>query len=292
MGKKIDPDSEKWADKPKPTLKDIYERELVKKRHSCTDIICLILFLIFGLVQAALSILIFANGGDPRNILLPHDSNGNICQGSKPNLFYFNLAACLSVSALVTSCNTPSICVASCPTNNLFYMIDSQRSTLYTSYCTTDNSNAASIPSALSYTNLVQNQSCPGYALSSKALYYRCLPSFIFSLANGFIGNSSSLTANDTTTGTSYNISDLTSGTAITDKTIYQASQYITSLLNIQSIGNLLITQFNAYLTKISIKESIFDARDPRFDPHYIRAFGLEGVWRLTIVISRFVSVE
>ena len=229
------------ADKPQPSLQDIYERDLVSKRHRCTDIIFLILFLVFGLVQFVLSMIIFINGGDPRNILLPHDSNGNMCQGAKPNLFYFNLAACLSVSALVTSCATPSICVASCPTKNLFYLIDSQRSTLYNSYCTTDNSNADLIPSASSFTNLVRNQSCPGYALSSQAFYYRCIPSFIFSLANGFTGNASSLTANDSELGTSYKISDITSGTEITDKIIYQASQYITSLLNIQSIGNNFI---------------------------------------------------
>jgi hypothetical protein len=121
--------------KPVPTLEDIYERELVKKRHNCTDVICLLLFVVFCTVQVALSLLIYIKGGDPSSIILPHDSSGNVCQGSTPYLFYFNLYACASVSAAVTSCPSPTICVTSCPSQNLFYLIDSQRQILFNSYC-------------------------------------------------------------------------------------------------------------------------------------------------------------
>ena len=47
---------------PPPTLKDVYERELVTKRHNCTDVICLIIFIVCCVAQLALSILIYVKG--------------------------------------------------------------------------------------------------------------------------------------------------------------------------------------------------------------------------------------
>ena len=121
-------------EKPQPTMSEIYERDLVKKRHNCTDIICLCLFLLFCAVQVALSLLIYIKGGDPAQFIYPHDSSGNTCSGATPYLFYFNLYACVSVSALVTSCSSPTVCVATCPSENLFYLVPSQLNTLL-GYC-------------------------------------------------------------------------------------------------------------------------------------------------------------
>ena len=51
--------------KPKPTMEEIYEKELVSKRHNCTDIICLVIFIVLCLIQLAFSILIFVKGHPP-----------------------------------------------------------------------------------------------------------------------------------------------------------------------------------------------------------------------------------
>jgi hypothetical protein len=51
--------------KPAPSLQDIYDRELVSKRHNCTDIICLILFIVFIFVQVIMSLVVFIKGGSP-----------------------------------------------------------------------------------------------------------------------------------------------------------------------------------------------------------------------------------
>ena len=67
-------------------------------------------------------------------ILLPHDSEGNACRDSTPYLFYFNLYACANIASAITACPSPTKCVATCPSENLFYLIDSQRTTLLT-YC-------------------------------------------------------------------------------------------------------------------------------------------------------------
>jgi len=154
MGRKISPDdplpdedikpkkasssssSKKDDDGPKEVdLFEKYEKEIVKKRHNCTDIICLILFIIFCLAQLILSILIYIQPGDPRNLLYPHDSNGNLCSGSTPNLFYFNIIECASATALVSGCTTPTICVSSCPSTTYYYQIQSHRNYMLTNLC-------------------------------------------------------------------------------------------------------------------------------------------------------------
>jgi len=48
--------------KPKPTMEEIYQKELVSKRHNCTDIICIIIFIVLCLIQIGISILIFVKG--------------------------------------------------------------------------------------------------------------------------------------------------------------------------------------------------------------------------------------
>lgn len=151
MGKKISPNdpppeevsskkSKRQASKEDEDPKEVdlyerYEKEIVKKRHNCSDIICLILFIIFCLAQLVLSILIYIQPGDPRNLLYPHDSNGNLCSGSTSNLFYFNIIECASASSLVTGCTTPTRCVSSCPTSTYFYQIQSHRNYMLTNLC-------------------------------------------------------------------------------------------------------------------------------------------------------------
>jgi len=229
-----------------PTIKDIYEKELVSKRHNCTDIICLLIFFIFVLVQVVMSIVVFVKGGDPQNVIRPHDSAGNICSGAKSNLFFFNLPSCLSVSALVSSCPSPTICVSSCPSQNLFYLVDSQRSVLYPAYCdqTALNSyysNAApSSVSSSTYFTLASKQICPLYALVSSAFYSRCLPTVITSVVNGV---TNALYANDTSSNTTFAITDI-SGNSITDQTISSAAKYILNLLNIQSTAQFVMQDF------------------------------------------------
>jgi solute carrier family 44 (choline transporter-like protein), member 2/4/5 len=234
------------SDKPQPTLQDVYEKELVSKRHNCTDIICLLIFFIFGLIQIVMSLVVFIKGGDPQNVIRPHDSSGNICSGSTPNLFYFNLPSCLSVSALVSSCPSPTICVSSCPAQNLFYMIDSQRSVLYPTYCDQNALNsyysnqAPTSVSSSTYFTLASKQICPLYALASAGYYSRCLPTIITSVVNGV---TNALYANDSTSNTTYAITDI-SGISITDQTISSAAKYILNLLDIQSTAQFVMQDF------------------------------------------------
>lgn len=148
-GNHVEPDD----GKPKPTMEEIYKKELVSKRHNCTDIICLVLFIVLCLIQISVAIIIFIKGGDPANVLLPHDSSGNACKGDTPYLFYFNLYDCASISAALTTCSSPTVCINTCPTENLFYGITEDRSSLL-KYCNQPKLSArysGNIPSTVSF---------------------------------------------------------------------------------------------------------------------------------------------
>jgi hypothetical protein len=223
-----------------PTLEDVYERELVKKRHNCTDVLCLLIFLIFGLIQIGLSILMFFRSGDPRNLFLPRDSSGGLCTGSTPNLFYFNLASCVSITALSGTCPSPTLCVQNCPSQNLFYLIDSHRSILLNNFCQKSKLNDyfnGNVPSSIdsnTYSLLAAKQICPTYTVASGNFYSRCLPSILTSVLNGV---ASSLTATDASSNQNFTITDL-QNSPITDQTIVKASQYVLNLLNLNTIGS------------------------------------------------------
>lgn len=219
-------------------VRDMYEKELVKKRHNCTDIICLLLFLVFIAVQIALSILIYVNAGDPKNLLLPHDSNGELCTSPKENLLYHNLLECLSPTVLVSGCSSVSVCVASCPDQNLFYPIDSHRAILYSTYCSRSllnnyyNGAPPSSINAADYLTLANKRICPYYALASSSYFYRCVPSIVSSLANSTLP----IVANDTSTGASININ--VNNQDLTGKTVSDAANYLFKILDLQTIGN------------------------------------------------------
>jgi hypothetical protein len=234
---KIAPTSEKAIE---ANIHDHFVNDIQKKRHNCTDIICLILFIIFVLIQVILSLIIYIQGGDPRNLVLPHDSNGNLCTDPTPNLFYFNLAECVGVNALVAGCSSPTKCVASCPNDNLYYLIDSHRSVLYSKYCIQSSLSSyysgnppASTPSVSDYLTLATKQICPVYTMTSEAFYGRCLPSLLVSAVN----TAASVVATDASTNATFNVSDLTQ--PLNYNLISQATSYITKLLNIKGTGNV-----------------------------------------------------
>lgn len=220
---------------------DAHSSDILAKRRSCTDIICLLLFIVFIVVQVGVSILAYLSG-DPRQLILPHDSNGAICTSPNNNLFYFNLLSCLNINALLTGCPTTQICVSSCPSQNLYYVIADHRTTLLQNYCVSSSliSKYGSLPTAATvsvsdYTNLVSANICPFYALSSSPEFQRCIPS-IFS--------SSNLTAFDNSTNSTQTINDINSNAPISSQLIKDAVGYISKLLNIQTIGQYVLNDF------------------------------------------------
>lgn len=212
-----------------------YETEIVKKRHNCTDIICLILFAAFCLTQLCLSILIYIQPGDPRNLLYPHDSNGKLCSGDTKNLFYFNIIECISASSLITGCTSATRCVSSCPTSIKYYTIQSDRNFMLANLCNQESLNSYYnniVPSTISlgdYSTLMSRRICPAYSVPSEPTYYRCIPS-ITSTGNVIASDASTVTDKD--------------GSTISYAQLQKGIDYISQLLNIKGIAQFLFEDF------------------------------------------------
>ncbi|XP_066993399.2 choline transporter-like 2 [Anabrus simplex] len=90
-------------------------------KRSCTDIICLLIFVVFIAAWVAVGIVAFSNG-NPARLISPIDYEGNHCGvdevvADKPYLFYFDITKCVRPTSISKplSCNTPQVCVAKCP---------------------------------------------------------------------------------------------------------------------------------------------------------------------------------
>ncbi|XP_030745823.1 CTL-like protein 2 isoform X1 [Sitophilus oryzae] len=145
------------------------------KKRSCTDVICLLLFLVFlgcwvGLGAWAIK------KGDPSLLLVPTDSNGQRCGldsavQDKPYLFFFDLTKCFDLTTAFSGCNTPQVCVKSCPDfvfiKNTEYGNNLTQVLPYCSYDVQDS-------------NSYDENNCPTWVVPSDSLLKRC----VFNAAN------------------------------------------------------------------------------------------------------------
>ena len=86
------------------------------EKRSCTDVLCLLLLVIFCLVWFGVAIYAFSQG-NPFQLIYPSNSEGEICGrpgasfADKPNLLFFDLTRCIKISAALGGCATPQVCV-------------------------------------------------------------------------------------------------------------------------------------------------------------------------------------
>lgn len=108
------------------------------ERRSCTDIPSLVIFICVVIIWLALGIYSFTVGW-PGILTSPKDSVGSRCGIDshvieKPLLFYFDILDCDLQSVAHFYCQSPSICVESCPTTTFFSSKDSKTKKLYCFY--------------------------------------------------------------------------------------------------------------------------------------------------------------
>ncbi|CAF1177067.1 unnamed protein product [Adineta steineri] len=161
-----------------------------KQRH-CTDIFCLILFLIFIVIYIFISILAISKS-QPISFVHSSDSFGNLCGQDKfefqPYQFYFDISKCLTDGAFSFICPTTKICVSSCPTQYTHYELlqvtemdgiktkDLVRQQLVCMY------DFDPILDNRTITELVNDGLCAPYTLPSEPFLGRCLPSVLTNL--------------------------------------------------------------------------------------------------------------
>ncbi|RCN40668.1 hypothetical protein ANCCAN_13371 [Ancylostoma caninum] len=121
----------------KPSRFNVKPEKLKKKlnpqlhtERGCTDVACCFLFLLFTIgwgVVAAIGFL----WGDAERLILPTDTAGRRCGGSrgksynltdKPYLYYFDITKCISYSTALGGCQTPQMCVSTCPSKYFSYL--------------------------------------------------------------------------------------------------------------------------------------------------------------------------
>ena len=172
----------------------------IAKSRSCTDILCILLFLVFLGGWVGVGVLGFLHG-HPEQLIYPSNSRGEICGrgelADKPSLFFHDLSQCLKLGA-VFGCNTPQVCVAECPqkTTSLYayaqyllyggewtgvFDLEYQRQ-----FCVADLSDA-DWSAALGddgkgdgrkLMELINTRKCPSYMIESVSLIGRCIPDF------------------------------------------------------------------------------------------------------------------
>ena len=95
------------------------------RTHGCTDVFCLVIFIIFCIVEVAIAVVALAYG-NPWLLLYPRDSQGDLCgydYPTKQNLLFFDIVQCarMGPTVFVAGCQTPQVCVSSCPTEYSTY---------------------------------------------------------------------------------------------------------------------------------------------------------------------------
>ena len=150
------------------------------KHRSCTDIVCLLLFLAFlggwGFV-AYYGI----SYGDINKVIYPTDSMGRVCgegnMENRPFLLFYDLTKCLNPAVLSLGCPTKQVCVSECPDKNLFGLTlnPSQALSIMKPFCDPSDEDINS----KSYQDLVTKKACPAWVLNSKPFLGRCMPSLV-----------------------------------------------------------------------------------------------------------------
>ncbi|CAH0747568.1 unnamed protein product [Diatraea saccharalis] len=149
--------------------------------RSCTDIIWLLLFIVFLGGWGFVGYYSMKNG-DVRKLLAPIDTKGRRCGldsglENKKYLMFFNIARCLQPGTPITGCPTPQVCVEKCPGETILFETRLTPATFNTyrnsMVCTDEvNMNSLTYDQALTY---MRQEKCASYVLKSQPVVGRCL---------------------------------------------------------------------------------------------------------------------
>ena len=146
--------------------------------RSCTDVICLLLLIVFCGTWFGVACYAFSRG-NPFQLIHPSNSEGEICgrgaNEGKPNLLFFDLSRCVKLSAALAGCPTPQVCVKTCPDHYWSY-VEGKEDKLK-QFCT-GLSPGEFESGSTDVLRLVKQRKCPAYLLPSKPFFGRCVPTF------------------------------------------------------------------------------------------------------------------
>lgn len=156
------------------------------KHRSCTDILCLLLFVVFVAAWAVLGYFAFM-WGDVKKLVRPLDSMGRRCGDDsevldKPYLFFFDITKCVSANSVISGCPTTQVCVASCPDDYWIAQAYTQgykpfdEKDVQSHLICTDENIVSTVVNVDKLKSVTDGGSCVSYYIPSSPFYSRCLP--------------------------------------------------------------------------------------------------------------------
>ncbi|XP_030369732.1 CTL-like protein 2 [Scaptodrosophila lebanonensis] len=155
------------------------------RNRSCTDLGCLFIFVLFLGGWAYVSLYAYRHG-DLNSLMVPTDMFNQKCgidSGvlSKNNLFFFDLEKCIDPLVPLTGCDTPQVCIESCPiedfdwnTMRYKYSLEDLRNRMI---CLNDNIKN-SLWTIQDMQNAISRNECVARYTKSRAFLNRCMFDF------------------------------------------------------------------------------------------------------------------
>ncbi|XP_063707419.1 choline transporter-like 2 isoform X2 [Culicoides brevitarsis] len=152
-------------------------------KRSCTDIICLLIFIIFLCGWGFVAYFAYQHG-DLNRLLVPSDSSGLRCGVDsevlhKPYLLFFDLSKCADPKVPLTGCPTPQVCVEKCPSEKFEWRFDECNSgnfALHKSKLICDiKINMDDVRTCSDIEMLMSAQRCAKWYLNSQPFLKRCI---------------------------------------------------------------------------------------------------------------------
>jgi len=208
------------------------------QKRSCTDVICLLLLLIFCVVWCFVAAYAFSRG-NPFQLIYPSNSEGEICgRGDhlgKPNLLFFDLTRCVKLSAAVAGCATPQVCVQQCPDTYWTYALG--KNSGLENFCR-DLSPGEFEHKTTNVSTLVKQRKCPAYLLPSTPFLGRCVPTF------GLVRTGSEDEQVNSRQVRSMKTED---GENVDDKSLKEGIEYLMKVIDLRGYGEKFLSDFATY---------------------------------------------
>lgn len=173
------------------------ETPMLQRKRSCTDIVCLLLFIVFLCAWGFVAYMGFKDG-NIQQVIYPTDSQGNVCghdntknavENGEPKydmtdrkfLMFFDLTRCLNPAVFVTGCLTPQVCVKKCPEESGFPLgltaagtSDAILKPMIKDFCSPAFDDVKNKDKTVK--ELIKEDICPSWYIKSTAMWGRCFP--------------------------------------------------------------------------------------------------------------------
>merc|ERR550519_283297 len=220
---------------------------MLQRKRSCTDVLCLILFLVFLGAWGFVAYMGFKDG-NIQQVIYRTDSQGNVCghdntKGAGENgdprlkdmtdrkfLMFYDLTRCLNPAVFVTGCLTPQVCVKRCPDENYFPLGlavsgvpgDAILKAKIREFCSLDMDKKENRNKTVK--QLIEENICPPWYLKSTAMWGRCFPN---PGLNSTTDNTAVVVPSDQTVD----------GKEVTEGKLTVAINRLTGFLNLRELG-------------------------------------------------------